>query len=302
MRFSWRASLGAAAALVAVAQAPNYRVTYQLRVFQTGRPAGVPPTPGARADTQLLATGVVAGPPETNLRLSLRAGDAELHALLGTLPEPDTVNLAALFFTRRAVGHSRRGLPLWEEDSYRSWTRVAWGGTARLYPFGPGPARGARGPDRRPLSVDIIVGRVFAAGETRASEEVTIVDSAIAFDLRAVIPPKRVTVRMSLVRGDTASSLRTVDLVPEAPGRRVSFFLGGERSDFDIALERAEPPRTGRDSALAADADVVCLRLAVPGAAGPARVRCGRLDNVARRVALLGGDTLVATFAWPAVR
>ena len=124
----------------------------------------------------------------------------------------------------------------------------------------------------------------------------------VAFSAEAVIPPRRVTVRMSLVRGDTASSVRAVDLIPEAPGRRVSFVLGGETSDFDVTLERPDPPRTGRDSALAVDADVVCLRLVVPGSSAPARSRCGRLDNVARRLALVDGDTLVATFAWPAVR
>jgi hypothetical protein len=107
---------------------------------------------------------------------------------------------------------------------------------------------------------------------------------------------------MSLVRGDTASSARTVDLVPEASGRRVSFVLGGETSEFDVTLERPEPPRSGRDSALAVSADMVCLRLLVPGGSGPARLRCGRLNNVAQRVALVGGDTLVATFAWPVVR
>ena len=295
MRRSWRSSLpvAAAALLVAALQAPNYRVTYRLRVVQ---PAA------AGADTQLLASGVVAGPPETTLRLSLRAPGAELRGLLGTLPEPDTVNLAALFFSRRAAGRSRRGLPLWEEDSYRRWTRIPWGGTARLYPFGTASAGVRARATRPPLWVEITVGRQFAAGETRASEEVTIVDSAVAFDAEAVIPPRRVTVRMSLVRGDTASSQRTVDFVPEAQGRRVSFVLGGETFDFDVTLERPEPPRTGRDSALAVDADVVCLRLLVPGSSGPTRVRCGRLDNVARRLALVDGDTLVATFAWPAVR
>jgi len=250
----------------------------------------------------LLASSVVTGPPETNLRLSLRTPGAELRGLLGTLPEPDTVNLAALFFSRRVAGRSRRGLPLWEEDSYRRWTRLPWGGTARLYPFGRTGA-GLPGRAGRPAPwVEITVGRQFAAGETRASEEVTIVDSTVLLDAQAVIPPRRVTVRMSLVRGDTASSQRTVDFVPEAPGRRVSFVLGGETFDFDVTLERPEPPSTGRDSALAVDADVVCLRLLVPGSSGPARVRCGRLDNVARRLALVDGDTLVATFAWPAVR
>ena len=299
MRLSWRSSLPfAAAALLAALQAPNYRVTYRLRVLQPA--AGGAGAGGA--DTQLLASSVVTGPPETNLRLSLRTPGAELRGLLGTLPEPDTVNLAALFFSRRVAGRSRRGLPLWEEDSYRRWTRLPWGGTARLYPFGRTGA-GLPGRAGRPAPwVEITVGRQFAAGETRASEEVTIVDSTVLLDAQAVIPPRRVTVRMSLVRGDTASSQRTVDFVPEAPGRRVSFVLGGETFDFDVTLERPEPPSTGRDSALAVDADVVCLRLLVPGSSGPARVRCGRLDNVARRLALVDGDTLVATFAWPAVR
>jgi hypothetical protein len=267
-------------------QAPNYRVTYALRAVER-----------SGSTTQLLATALVAGPPETDLRLSLSGRGTEVEALLATLPEPDTVDLAAIFFTRRQVGRSRRGLPLWEEDTYRRWTRVPWGGTTRLYPFGPASAA-----QRRAVWVEITVRREFAAGETRASEEVTIIDSALAFVARAVIPPRRVTVRMSLVRGDTASSPRVVDLVPETPGRRVRFTLSGETFDFDVTLERPDPPRTGRDSALAVAADAVCLRLVAPGAEQGARVRCGRLDNIARRVALTGGDTLVATFAWPAVR
>jgi len=267
-------------------QAPNYRVTYHLRVVER-----------AAAETRLVATAVVSGPPETDLRLSLAARGLALEGLLGTLPEPDTVNLAGVFFSRREAGRSRRGLPLWEEDSYRRWARIAWGETARLYPFGA-PAVG----QRRAVWVEITVSREFAAGETRASEEVTVVDSGVAFNAQAVIPPRRVTVRMTLVRGDTASSPQVVDLVPETTGRRVSFRLGGERSDFDVALERPDPPRTGRDSALAIAADVVCLRVVVPGSAEAARIRCGRLDNVARRVALTGGDTLMATFRWPAAR
>src|SRR5207249_3355900 len=213
----------------------------------------------------------VSGPPETTLRLSLGVATGELQGLFGTLPEPDTVNLAGLFFSRRPAGRSRRGLPLFEEDSYRRWARVAWGGTARLYPFGAEWAD-----QRHALWVEISVDREFAAGETRPNEEVTLEDPAVAFNARAVVPPRRVTVRLSLVRGDTASSPRALDLVPEAPGRRVSFTLGAERAEFDVTLLRPEPPRTGRDSALATDADVVCLRLVVPGSADPAHVRCRR--------------------------
>ena len=293
MRPSWRASLvvaalgvGAWVGVPAAPQAPSYRVTYHLRVVE--RAAG---------ETRLLASAAVSGPPETDLRLALQARATELHGLLGTLPEPDTVSLGGVFFTRRLVGRSRRGLPLWEEDSYRRWSRIPWGETTVLYPFGP-PAVG----QRRVLWVEITVSRGFAAGETRASEEVTVLDSAVGFTAQAVIPPRRVMVRMTLVRGDTASSQRAVDLVPETTGRRVSFQLGRETFDFDVALERPEPPRTGRDSALAIAMDVVCLRVIAPESPETARVRCGRLDNIARRVALVGGDTLMATFAWPPAR
>jgi hypothetical protein len=295
VRSSWRISLvvaalgvGAGGEVAAASQAPTYRVTFHLRVVE--RVAG---------ETRLLATAGVSGPPETDLRLSLRASSppAEFEGLLGALPEPDTVNLAGTFFSRRQTARSRRGLPLWEEDSYRRWSRVAWGGTTLLYPFGPPAVR-----QRRVVWVEITVSREFAAGETRASEEVTVIDSAVAFNAQAVIPPRRVSVRMTLTRGDTASSPQVVDLVPETAGRRVRFRLGGETSDVDVTLERPEPPRTGRDSALAVAADVVCLRVAIPGAAEVPRIRCGRLDNIARRVPLTGGDTLMATFRWPAAR
>ena len=268
------------------AQASNYRLTYHLRVVE--RAAG---------ETRLLASAAVSGPRETDLRLALRGRSTELQSLLSTLPEPDTVSLGGVFFTRRLVGRSRRGLPLWEEDTYRRWSRIPWGETTLLYPFGP-PAEG----QRRVVWVEITVSRGFAAGETRASEEVTVTDSTIAFSAQAVIPPRRVMVRMWLVRGDTASSRQSVDLVPETAGRRVSFRLGREKLDFDVALERPEPSRTGRDSALAASVDVVCLRVVPPESSDTPRVRCGRLDDIARRVALVGGDTLMATFGWPPAR
>jgi len=290
VRPSWRASsvvaaLGIGLSLGVGAQAPNFRLTYHLRVVE--RAAG---------ETRLLASAAVSGPRETDLRLALRGRATELQSLLSTRPEPDTVSLGGVFFTRRLVGRSRRGLPLWEEDTYRRWSRIPWGGTTLLYPFGP-PAEG-----QRVVWVEITVSRGFAAGETRASEEVTVMDSTIAFTAQAVIAPRRVMVRMWLVRGDTASSQRTADLVPETTGQRVSFKLARETFDFDVALERPEPPRTGRDSALALAADVVCLRVVPPESAETARVRCGRLDNIARRVALVGGDTLMATFAWPPAR
>src|SRR5213076_2647886 len=92
VRPSWRPSLvvaalgvGAWVGVTAAPQAPNYRVTYHLRVVE--RAAG---------ETRLLASAAVTGPPETDLRLGLRARASELQGLLGTLPEPDTVNLVGV--------------------------------------------------------------------------------------------------------------------------------------------------------------------------------------------------------------
>src|SRR5438046_5433165 len=145
------AALGMSAwvAVSAASQAPNARVTYHMRVV--GRRAG---------ETRLRASAAVSGPPETDMRLALRAGATELEGLLGTLPEPDTVNLAGLFFSRRQVGRSRRGLLLWEEDSYRRWSRLPCGGTALLYPFVP---PGAGKP--HVVLVGVTDDRTYAAGE-----------------------------------------------------------------------------------------------------------------------------------------
>jgi hypothetical protein len=75
-----------------------------------------------------------------------------------------------------------------------------------------------------------------------------------------------------------------------------------QRRALEFALVRPEPARTERERTLATDADVVCLRVGEPGAAQSLQVVCGRLNNVAYRLPLTGGDTLVATFAWPAAR
>src|SRR5882672_734131 len=82
VRLSWRASavvaaLGIGVSLGVAAQAPNYRLTYHLRVVE--RAAG---------ETRLLASAAVSGPRETDLRLALRGRATELQSLLSTLPEP----------------------------------------------------------------------------------------------------------------------------------------------------------------------------------------------------------------------
>jgi hypothetical protein len=110
-------------------------------------------------------------------------------------------------------------------------------------------------------------------------------------------------VRLTLVRGDTASAPKVLDMVPDAPGRRVTFVLGpGQSRTVDVTLTLPEPPRAGRDSALATNADILCLRVLDTASTEPVRSRCGRLNNVARQIPLSDRDTLLATFAWPAAR
>lgn len=249
-------------------------------------------------ETRQLAAGTVSGPQETDLRLALRTDTAEVEALLEVFPEPDTASLAGAFLGRRLVGRSRRGAPLWEVDTYQRVTRLAWGGSTRLYPFGR-PQQG----QRRVLWLEIAVSREFVGGQTRPAEAIALTDSSVTLTMEAVVRPRRALVRLTLLRGDLTSAPKVLDLVPDTPSRPVTFVLGpGESRTVEVALTLPEPPHAARDSALATNADVVCLRVLDPDSTAPARSRCGRINNVARQVALSEGDTLVATFAWPAAR
>ena len=268
----------AAALLLLPLQGPGTRVTYRVRVVEDG--------------VTELARGSVSGPAGTDLRLSLRSETAETEALFQIVPSAsDTVTLAAEFFTKRRVGRSRRGLGLWEQDDYRRAVRIAWGDTARVeLPKG----------GRRRIEVALVRG--FSGGEGRPGEELYVADSGTDIRLEAVVRPRRARVVMNLVRGDTVSGPRGYDLVPESAPRRVQLAMAGRTTTLEIGLARPEPARSARDRVLALDADVVCLRVVAPDSSGPVGVVCGRLNDVARRLPLPGGDTLVATFAWPTGR
>jgi len=277
---SWcRSALGAALVGAALGQAPRYRVSYQVEAVRTR--AGTRATIGAAR---------VSGPLETDLRLALHGDSLEVESLLSLLPQADSVTLVGEFVTRRLVGRSRRGLPLWEQDGYRRTARVPWGGTARIYPLGV-PRSGAADS----LWLDVVVVREETGGETRPTETVTIPAAPLELTIEAVVRPRRARVTLALARNDSTSAPRDLDLSPGGPARRIRLVLGGgPPGDIDVAL--VPPAERGRHS------DVVCLRVALPYSVSPVGVICGRLNNVARRLPLPGGDTLVATFAWPGSR
>lgn len=264
-------------------QGPGTRLTYRVRVIE---PAEVAP--------RILASAAVSGPLDNEMRLTLRTDTAEFEALFHLSPFGDTVGLGAEFYTRRLVGHSRRGLPLWEDDTYRRLVRLAWSDTARIYPFGESRRGGAW--------IELILERQFAGGEGRAGEQFDLVDSTRDLRIEAVVRPRRARIILNLVRGDTVSGPRGIDLVLDEPPRVVQLVLRGRATTLVVNIARPDPPRSPRDRALGLDADVLCLRVAPPDAPQPYGSVCGRLNNVARRLALPTGDTLAATFAWPGAR
>ena len=274
-------------------QGPGTRLTYRIRVIE---PAAVAP--------RVLASGAVSGPLDSDMRLTLRTDSAEVEALFQVTPLGDTVTLGGEFYTRRRVGRSRRGLPLWEDDTYRRVVRLAWSDTARIYPFGTGK-RGPNGAAPRPprtLWVELILEREFAGGEGRPAEAFDLADSTHDFRLEAVVRPRRARIILNLVRGADVSGPRPLDLVPDEPPRVVQLVLNGRPTTLVVSLMRPDPMLSARDRALALDADVVCLRVAPPDTSEPIGKICGRLNNIARQLPLPTGDTLSATFAWPGPR
>lgn len=283
-------SFRSAALLLALSSAqgaPGTRLIYRVRVIESA--GGLP---------LAIADGSVSGPLDTDLRFALRTDSSEIEALFQVVPDGDTVNLSGEFFTKRRTGRSRRGLTLWEQDTYRRGARLAWGDTVRVDLSGP-LGRGTE----RPLWVEMALERGFAGGEGRPGEEVRrLVPGTADVRLEAVVRPRRARIVLNLVRGDVVSGPMGLDMIPEAPARRVQLSLGGRRTQLEIGLARPEPSASARDRVLALDADAVCLRVTTPGILEPVGVLCGRLNNVARRLPLPGGDTLVAVFVWPGGR
>ncbi|HXO85765.1 MAG TPA: hypothetical protein VN803_09610 [Gemmatimonadales bacterium] len=270
---------------MAALQGPGTRVTYRVRVIE---PAAVA--------LRILASAAVSGPLDNEMRLTLRTDTAEVEALFHLSPFGDTVSLGAEFYTRRLVGRSRRGLPLWEDDTYRRLIRLAWSDTARIYPFGDSRRGGAW--------VELILERQFAGGEGRAAEQFELVDSTRDLRVEAVIRPRRARIILNLVRGDTVSGPRGMDLVVDEPARVVQLVLRGRATTLMVSVARPNPAISARDRALGLDAEVMCLRVAPPPPDTPQPIGtvCGKLNNVARLLPLPTGDTLAATFAWPGAR
>ncbi len=264
------------------------RVEYSVSVVRAG-PAG----------RQVVATGAVSGPTETALRLALLGESFEIEGLFSVDPGHDSsVTLIGDFTTRRRVGRSGRGLPLWERDGYRRTHQLSWGDTARLYPTGV-PLAGAA----ESLWVDVAVLRRPAGAQTRPNSSVNAADSELEIALEAVMRPRRAVVWLTLVRGDTASAPRRMDLALGGGSRVMELPVGlAQKRSLEFSLVRPEAARVERERTLAMDADMVCLRVGDPGASVARKSVCGRLNNVVYRLSLDDGDTLVTSFAWPVAR
>ena len=274
---------------LAALQGPGTRLTYRVRVIEPPPAAGEP---------RILASGTVSGSLDSEMRLTLRTDTAEVEALFHLSPFGDTVSLGAEFYTRRLVGRSRRGLPLWEDDTYSRLIRLAWSDTARIYPFGGSRGQGAA----QSVQVELILERHFAGGEGRAGEQFELVDSTRDVRLEAVVRPRRARVILNLVRGDTVSGPRGMDLVLDEPPRVVQLVNRGRATTLVVRVARPAEARSARDRALAFDAEGICLVVSPPGGSQPIGTLCGPLNNVARLLPLPTGDTLAATFAWPGAR
>src|SRR5712692_5803760 len=182
-------------------QGPGVRITYRVQLVEGSR---------------VLASGEVSGPSDTRLRLGVRTDVVLVEALLSISSEGgiDSVSLSGDFFSRRLMGRSRRGLPLWEEDTYQRAARLAWGDTARILPFGGGGG-GAGGPGGGDgMRLDLIPIRAATGGETRPTESVERGDSGVELTLEAVVRPRRVAVTLTLAREGATSVPRSYDLVP----------------------------------------------------------------------------------------
>ena len=273
----------------AESQAARYRVSYRIAVI---RATSEGPRTLARAE--------ISGSDETGVLLALRGARAEVETLFGISSEADSVTLNADFSTRRRLGDSRRGLPLWEHDGYVRAVRLAWGDSARIYPFGRSRFV------RDSVWVNLEIHREPAGGQTRSAETIEIApDAELEIALEAVARPRRVLVVLNMVRGEAVSPPRRYDLVPGGPSRRMDFVVGGRPHPVEVTMTAPEPLASQREGTLAADAEVVCLRVTEARAAAanvPPGIVCGRLNNVARRLPLDGDDTLVATFNWPGYR
>ena len=276
------------ALLVSGVQGPTGRVEYAVQVVRADA--------GGR---RIVASGAVGGPLETALRLAMRGDMIEIEGLFSVDPGLDSsVTLIGDFTTRRRVGRSGRGLPLWENDGYRRTHELVWGDTARIYPTGV-PRAGAA----ESLWVDVAVLRRPAGAQTRPQSSVSAGDTELEITFEAVTRPRRAVVWVTLVRGDTASPPRRMDLALDGNSRVMELPVGlKERRNLEFALLRPEPTRVERERTLATDADMVCLRVGDPEGSMVRHSVCGRLNNVAYRLALADGDTLVASFAWPVAR
>lgn len=157
---------------------------------------------GAAGAQETVSDAIVEGAPGTDITLDARTGRFAMTAKLKTdVIAGKTVRIVADFVVRRDVGHSERGLTLYEEDAQHHVVELAVDGSESLVvlPFG-------RNPDGENLSIEVEPSLTQRSTRTEAGDlappEIRLGDAGLNGWLRvsAVKIPHRFFVRVELLR------------------------------------------------------------------------------------------------------
>ena len=170
------------------------RLLLALLLSTTAAAQGVRYTVRATGENaRVLYAATVDGPQATDFDLVLHDAHFELKAHFvaeGSGP----IDLRVRLETRRREGTSKRGLPLWEEDTQQHRFRVRLGQTIELLPFGKAGPRGL-------LRLEIVPQASMAA-----APRIEIAKSSNAIAVHAYRVPHRYEVR-ARIEGSNAAAL-----------------------------------------------------------------------------------------------
>lgn len=187
---------------------------------------------------------LVDGPPGTDFTIALETGPFTMEARFRTdLAEEDRLTIRSLLRTRRSLGLSERGLPLYEEDVQRSRMILGFDEALSLLPFG------GRGFDEN-LRIEIVP--TLRPGAGQAGEEpleIRILDPSPggALQVRAERIPHHYLAEARLLAAGEPVAEGRARLFLEEPGLLRLAAVDGQRTPrgevMEIDLEVGLPAR-----------------------------------------------------------